>query len=70
MTKEQYEVILGLLADKIKEQEKTIGLQKWQIERLENELKETEALYLSSTSRGVPAKKETHNKGVHNEIQN
>lgn len=61
MTKEQYEVILGLLADKIKEQEKTIGLQKWQIERLEKDLQEAEALLL---------KKETQDKGVHNEIQN
>lgn len=61
MIKEQYEVILGLLADKIKEQENTINLQKWQIEKLDKELQEAEALLL---------KKETYNKGVHNEIQN
>lgn len=61
MTNEQYEVILGLLADKIKDQEKTIALQNWQIERLDKELKETEALYLSNC-RSVPAKKETQEK--------
>ena len=44
MTKEQYEVILGLFADKIKEQENTINLQKWQIERLDKELQAAEAL--------------------------
>ena len=61
MTNEQYEIVIGLLANKIKEQEKTISLQEWQISRLDKELKEAEALLL---------KKETHNKGVHNEIQN
>lgn len=60
MTQEQYDIILGLLADKIKEQEKTNGLQKWQIERLEKALKEAEAK-LSPTK---------CTKGVHNEIQN
>lgn len=62
MTKEQYEVILGLFADKIKEQENTINLYKWQVERLEKELQEAEALYLSST-RGIEANKETQAEG-------
>lgn len=61
MEKEQYELILGLLADKIKEQDKTIGIQDWQIRSLTKQLEEAEALLL---------KKETYNKGVHNEIQN
>lgn len=61
MTKEQYELILGLLADKIKEQDKTIGIQDWQIRSLTKQLEEAGALLL---------KKETYNKGVHNEIQN
>lgn len=61
MEKEQYELILGLLADKIKEQDKTIGIQDWQIRSLTKQLEEAKALLL---------KKETYNKGVHNEIQN
>lgn len=42
MTEKQYETILSALADKIKEQEKTISVQKWQIERLEKTIAEAE----------------------------
>lgn len=42
MNEQQYTVILGLLADKVKEQETTINLQKWQIEDLQNRLAEAE----------------------------
>lgn len=42
MTEKQYETILAALADKIKEQEGTIALQKWQIEKLEKSLVEAE----------------------------
>lgn len=38
MTEKQYETILSALADKIKSQEETIVIQKWQIERLEKDL--------------------------------
>ena len=38
MQKEQYEIILSALADKIKSQEETINIQKWQIDRLEKAL--------------------------------
>ena len=42
MNEAQHEIILAALADKIKEQETTIALQKWQIEKLENALKDAE----------------------------
>lgn len=42
MTNEQYETIIGLLADKIKAQGEEITLQKWQIESLQKQLKEAE----------------------------
>ena len=38
----QYETILAALADKIKEQETTIAVQKWQIEKFEKALEEAE----------------------------
>lgn len=42
MTEKQFETILAALADKIKEQEETIALQKWQIASLEKTIKEAE----------------------------
>ena len=42
MTEQQYETILSALADKIKTQEETITLQKWQIEALEKRISEAE----------------------------
>ena len=50
MTKEQYETILGLLAEKIKAQGEEIALQKWQIESLKEQLKEAEALLPKKTT--------------------
>ena len=44
MTNEQYEILLGALADKIKAQGEEITLQKWHIERLEIQVQEAEAL--------------------------
>ena len=38
MTNEQFETIIGLLADKIKAQNEEITLQKWQIEDLKKNL--------------------------------
>ncbi len=46
MTKKQYEVIIGLLADKVKEQERSISIQEWQIKSLTKQLEEAEALLL------------------------
>lgn len=42
MTAEQYEAILSALADKLKEKDTTIALQKWRIETLEKKLTEAE----------------------------
>lgn len=42
INEKQYETILTALADKIKEQEGTISVQKWQIEKLEKSLTELE----------------------------
>lgn len=42
INEKQYETILSALADKIKEQETTIAVQKWQIEKLEKALAEAE----------------------------
>lgn len=39
-----YELILDILADKIKDNEATIALMKWQIEDLKKKLAEAEAL--------------------------
>ena len=50
MTKEQYETIIGELADKIKAQGEEITLQKWQIESLQKELERAEALLPSKTT--------------------
>lgn len=44
MTNEQYETIIGILADKIKEQDNKIAVQEWQIESLEKKLQEAEVL--------------------------
>lgn len=42
MSEKQFETILAALADKIKEQEETIALQKWQIKKSEKALAEAE----------------------------
>jgi uncharacterized coiled-coil protein SlyX len=42
INEKQYETILAALADKITEQETTIAVQKWQIEKLEKALAEAE----------------------------
>lgn len=42
MNEKQYEIILAALADKIKEQDTTIFVQKCRIESLENALAEAE----------------------------
>ena len=43
INKEQYDVILSALADKIKAQERTICLQNWQIADLEKALAEAKS---------------------------
>ena len=53
MTAEQYEIIIGVLADKIKTQGEEITLQKWQIERLEKQVEEAEALLPSKTTQQI-----------------
>ena len=53
MNEKQYETILAALADKIKEQETTIAVQKWQIEKLEKALDEAE-YHLSPTGKKRP----------------
>ena len=50
LTAEQYEIILGALADKIKAQGEEITLQKWHIERLEKQVQEAEALLPTKTT--------------------
>lgn len=57
MNEQQFETILSALADKIKEQGETIALQKWQIENLENALKEAE-YHLNPTGKERPEKLE------------
>lgn len=42
INEKQYETILAALADKIKSQEETIAVQKWQIEKFEKALAEAE----------------------------
>lgn len=42
MEEKQFETILAVLADKIKSQEETIALQKWQIESLQKTIAEAE----------------------------
>lgn len=42
MTEKQYETILAMLADKVKEQETTIGYLKWENEDLKKKLAEAE----------------------------
>lgn len=49
MTKEQFEIILGAVADKIKAQGEELTLQKWQIERLDKQVQEAEALLPKKT---------------------
>ena len=53
MNEKQYETILAALADKIKEQETTIAVQKWQIEKLEKALEESE-YHLNPTGKKRP----------------
>ena len=50
MTPAQYETIIGVLADKIEAQNEKITLQKWQIERLEKQVQEAEALLPTKTT--------------------
>jgi hypothetical protein len=50
MEAEQYEFIIGILSDKIKAQEKEITLQKWQIESLQKQLEQAEALLPTKTT--------------------
>jgi hypothetical protein len=42
MNAQQYETILGLLADKVKELETANGILKWQVKNLEERLAEAE----------------------------
>lgn len=42
MSAQQYETILGLLADKVKELETANGILKWQVKNLEERLAEAE----------------------------
>ena len=42
MNAQQYETILGLLADKVKELETENGILKWQVKNLEERLAEAE----------------------------
>lgn len=42
MTKEQYETLLGVLADALKAKDGTISLQEWQINDLKKKLAEAE----------------------------
>ena len=44
MKKEQYEILLAALADKLKEQQTTINLQGYEIERLTKKLAEAEGM--------------------------
>lgn len=44
MNKEQYETIIAALIEKITAQQNEITVQKWQLEKLEKQLKEAEAL--------------------------
>lgn len=53
MTNEQYETIIGILADKIKAQGEEISLQKWQIESLKKQLEQAEALLPSKTTQKI-----------------
>lgn len=53
MTAEQYETIIVVLAEKIKTQNEEITLQKWQIERLEKQVQEAEALLPAKTTQQI-----------------
>lgn len=44
MKKEQYEILLGALADRLKAQQETITLQGYEIERLTRKLAEAEGM--------------------------
>ena len=57
MNEQQYNIILGLLTDKIKEQEDTLTLQKWQIEDLKKKLAEAE-YHLNPCGKKRPAELE------------
>ena len=50
MKQDQYEIILGVLAEKLKEKDDTITLQKWQIEELEKKLQVAE-YYLETANK-------------------
>lgn len=53
MTSEQYEFIISIFSEKIKAQEKEITLQKWQIESLQKQLEQAEALLPTKTTREI-----------------
>ena len=50
ITKEQYEILLSALADKLKEKDNEIFLQQAEISVLKNKLKEAEALLPKKTT--------------------
>ena len=58
MEKEQYEILLAALADKIKAQDKEICLQKWQIENLKKELATSENFLNPTKGEAKPAELE------------
>lgn len=51
MKKEQYEILLAALADKLKEQQTTISLQGYEIERLRRKLAEAEGMETPATAK-------------------
>ena len=53
MTKEQFEIILGAVADKIKSQGEEIALQRWQIESLNKQVQEAEAFLLEKQTQNI-----------------
>ncbi len=50
MTNEQYETLLGELANSLKKKDETIKIQSWQIEELKGKLEEAEALLPKKTT--------------------
>ena len=50
MKQEQFEILLGVLAEKLQEKDETITLQKWQIEDLEKKLQVAE-YYLETANK-------------------
>lgn len=57
MTEKQYETILAALADKIKEQERTISVQEYQISKLKKALEEAEC-HLNPAGKECPKETE------------